>query len=74
MQPSSREFRDYLTLLDASKLPQCNVKASSLRLAVNRGKLKAVKVGNVWMVHIDDLDSYLKNRKVGRPLKIRYRS
>ena len=57
----------YLTLHQASGLAECNIKASSLRLAIRRGKLPATKFGNTWLVRYSDITTYLKNRKVGRP-------
>jgi hypothetical protein len=35
---------------------------------INSGRLKATKVGIVWMIDPKDLDA-VKNRKVGRPRK-----
>jgi hypothetical protein len=37
---------------------------------INSGRLKATKVGIVWMIDPKDLDA-LKDRKVGRPRKAR---
>lgn len=35
---------------------------------IDRGRLKAIKVGKVWLIDPKDLEA-VKNRKVGRPLK-----
>jgi len=37
---------------------------------INSGRLKATKVGNMWLIDPKDLDA-VKNRKVGRPRKSR---
>ena len=35
---------------------------------IGSGRLKATKVGNMWVIDPKDLDA-VKNRKVGRPRK-----
>ena len=37
---------------------------------IDRGRLKAIKVGKVWLIDPKDLDA-VKDRKVGRPRKAR---
>jgi len=37
---------------------------------IDSGRLKATKVGNMWVINPKDLDS-VKDRKVGRPRKAR---
>ena len=63
----SKSIDDYLTLKEASQLPECNVQAGSLRSAAWRGALPAKKPGNTWLVHKNDLFLYLETRRVGRP-------
>ena len=47
-----------------------NVTPTRVRAMINSGRLKATKVGVVWMIDPKDLD-VLKDRKVGRPRKAR---
>jgi excisionase family DNA binding protein len=47
-----------------------NVTPTRVRAMINSGRLKATKVGIVWMIDPKDLDA-LKDRKVGRPRKAR---
>ena len=37
---------------------------------INSGRLKATKVGNMWLIDPKDLEA-VKDRKVGRPRKVR---
>lgn len=37
---------------------------------IDSGRLKATKVGNMWVINPKDLDA-VKDRKVGRPRKAR---
>jgi hypothetical protein len=37
---------------------------------IESGRLKATKVGNMWVIDPKDLDA-VKDRKVGRPRKLR---
>lgn len=68
--PQQKEVGDYqLTLEQAAKLPECNLRPVSLRAAIRRKQLIGVKYGNTWLVWKSDLLLYLNNRKVGRPRK-----
>ena len=44
------------------------VSTHSLRHQIHRGSLKAHKMGRAWIVHLDDLNDYLKKR--GRESKV----
>ena len=50
-----------------------NVTSSRVRKMIASGRLKATKVGNMWLIDPKDLDA-VKNRKVGRPRKSRISS
>lgn len=45
-----------------------NVTSSRVRAMINSGRLKATKVGNMWLIDPKDLEA-VKDRKVGRPRK-----
>jgi excisionase family DNA binding protein len=45
-----------------------NVTPSRVRAMINSGRLKATKIGNMWVIDPKDLEA-VKNRKVGRPRK-----
>jgi len=45
-----------------------NVTPSRVRAMINSRRLKATKVGNMWVIDPKDLEA-VKNRKVGRPRK-----
>ena len=47
-----------------------NVTPTRVRAMIKSGRLKATKVGIVWMIDPKDLEA-LKDRKVGRPRKAR---
>ena len=47
-----------------------NVTPTRVRAMINSGRLKATKVGIVWMIDPKDLDA-VRDRKVGRPRKSR---
>ncbi len=47
-----------------------NVTSSRVRKMIASGRLKATKVGNMWLIDPKDLDA-VENRKVGRPRKSR---
>jgi excisionase family DNA binding protein len=47
-----------------------NVSPSRIRAMIGSGRLKAMKVGKVWLIDPKDLDG-VKDRKVGRPRKVR---
>jgi excisionase family DNA binding protein len=47
-----------------------NVTPTRVRAMINSGRLKATKVGIVWMIDPKDLEA-VKERKVGRPRKPR---
>jgi excisionase family DNA binding protein len=47
-----------------------NVTPTRVRAMINSGRLKATKVGIVWMIDPKDLEA-VKDRKVGRPRKVR---
>lgn len=63
----SADGDEYLTLQEAAALPECDIKASSLRMAIGRGRLSGVKRGKTWYVTKRSVILYLNNRKVGRP-------
>ena len=50
-----------------------NVTPTRVRAMINSGRLKATKVGIVWMIDPKDLEA-VKERKVGRPRKSRKNS
>ena len=47
-----------------------NVTQSRVRVLIDSGRLKAMKVGREWLIDPKDLDA-VKERKVGRPRKAR---
>ena len=47
-----------------------NVTQSRVRVLIDNGRLKAIKVGREWLIDPKDLDA-VKDRKVGRPRKSR---
>jgi len=47
-----------------------NVTPSRVRAMIESGRLKATKVGIVWMIDPKDLEA-VKDRKTGRPRKTR---
>ena len=47
-----------------------NVTQSRVRAMIDSGRLKAIKVGREWLIDPKDLDA-VKDRKVGRPRKLR---
>ena len=47
-----------------------NVTQSRVRVLIDSGRLKAMKVGREWLIDPQDLDA-AKDRKVGRPRKSR---
>ena len=47
-----------------------NVSPSRIRAMIGSGRLKAMKVGKVWLIDPKNLDA-VKDRKVGRPRKVR---
>ena len=47
-----------------------NVTPARVRAMISSGRLKATKVGNMWVIDPKDLDA-VKDRKVGRPRKVR---
>ena len=47
-----------------------NVTPARVRAMIGSGRLKATKVGNMWVIDPKDLDA-VKDRKVGRPRKAR---
>jgi excisionase family DNA binding protein len=47
-----------------------NVTQSRVRVLIDSGRLKAMKVGREWLIDPKDLDA-VKDRKVGRPRKAR---
>jgi excisionase family DNA binding protein len=54
----------------AEAAKRLNVTSSRVRKMIDSGRLKATKVGNMWVINPKDLDA-VKNRKVGRPRKAR---
>ena len=47
-----------------------NVTPSRVRAMIARGRLKAMRIGIMWLIDPKDLDA-VKDRKVGRPRKAR---
>ena len=54
----------------AEAATRLNVTSSRVRKMIDSGRLKATKVGNMWVINPKDLDA-VKDRKVGRPRKAR---
>jgi excisionase family DNA binding protein len=54
----------------AEAAQRLNVSPSRVRKMIEAKRLKATKVGNVWLIDPKDLDA-VKDRKVGRPRKSR---
>jgi len=54
----------------AEAAKRLNVTSSRVRKMIDSGRLKATKVGNMWVINPKDLDA-VKDRKVGRPRKAR---
>jgi excisionase family DNA binding protein len=52
----------------AEAAKRLNVTPSRVRAMIARGRLKAMRVGIMWLIDPKDLDA-VKNRKVGRPRK-----
>lgn len=57
-----------ISVTEAAK--RLNVTSTRIRAMISSGRLKATKVGNVWVINPKDLEA-VKNRKVGRPRKAR---
>lgn len=57
------------TLADAENLPECDLSAQLLRIAVRKGELPGRSFGNVYVVTRHHLREYMKTRSkpVGRP-------
>jgi excisionase family DNA binding protein len=54
----------------AEAAKRLNVTVSRVQKMIAAKRLKATKVGNVWLIDPKDLE-VVKNRKVGRPRKAR---
>jgi excisionase family DNA binding protein len=54
----------------AEAAKRLNVTPTRVRAMISSGRLKATKVGNMWVLDPKDLEA-VKNRKVGRPRKAR---
>jgi len=54
----------------AEAAKRLGITANRVRAMIEAKRLKATKVGNVWLIDPKDLDA-VKNRKVGRPRKAR---
>ena len=54
----------------AEAAKRLNVTVSRVLKMIEAKRLKATKFGNVWMIDPKDLDA-VKDRKVGRPRKVR---
>jgi excisionase family DNA binding protein len=54
----------------AEAAKRLGVTANRVRAMIEAKRLKAMKVGNVWLIDPKDLDA-VKDRKVGRPRKSR---
>jgi len=59
-----------ISVTEAAK--RLNVTSTRVRAMISGGRLKATKVGNVWVINPKDLEA-VKNRKVGRPRKAKKR-
>ena len=57
----------------AEAAKRLNVTVSRVLKMIKSKRLKATKFGNVWMIDPKDLDA-VKDRKVGRPRKVRKRT
>jgi excisionase family DNA binding protein len=57
-----------ISVTEAAK--RLNVTPTRIRAMISSGRLKATKVGNVWVISPKDLEA-VKDRKVGRPRKAR---
>jgi excisionase family DNA binding protein len=58
----------FITTAEAAK--RLNVTQSRVQKMIAAKRLKAAKVGNLWLIDPKDLDA-LKDRRVGRPRKTR---
>lgn len=56
--------REFMTLAEAAER-YGYTDASSLRQAVHRGSLKAVKIGNTYLTKPDWVEDYIKSRPRG---------
>ena len=54
----------------AEAAKRLGVTANRVRALIDAKRLKATKMGNVWLIDPKDLDA-VKNRKPGRPRKAR---
>ena len=54
----------------AEAAKRLGVTANRVRALIEAKRLKAVKLGHVWLIDPKDLDA-VKDRKVGRPRKAR---
>jgi excisionase family DNA binding protein len=54
----------------AEAAKRLNVTVSRVQKMIVAKRLKATKVGNVWLIDPKDLDA-VQDRKVGRPRKVR---
>jgi excisionase family DNA binding protein len=54
----------------AEAAKRLNVTPSRVRAMIARGRLKAMRIGIMWLIDPKDLDA-VKDRKVGRPRKSR---
>ena len=60
-----------MNLISATEAAErLNVTPTRIRAMISSGRLKATKVGNMWVINPKDLDA-VKDRKVGRPRKAR---
>jgi len=61
-----KNLSSLISLKEASELSELS--PDHLRRLAEQGKLKAQKIGGVWITTKDSLDQYLRNRKPpGRP-------
>jgi excisionase family DNA binding protein len=54
----------------AEAAKRLNVTPDRVRKMIEAKRLKATKLGNVWLIDTKDLEA-VKDRKVGRPRKVR---
>ena len=54
----------------AEAAKRLGVTTNRVRALIEAKRLKATKLGSVWLIDPEDLDA-VKNRKVGRPRKLR---
>lgn len=59
-----KEGRDVVTITEAAQ--ELGVRPDSLRQAVLRGAVKAMRAGGIWLITREELDRYNRERIKGR--------